>query len=312
MHPQVIVGLALALACAGGTNLGGLWKRKGALECPSVDVRRPLQTAAALFRSKWFVLGWLVAALGWLLHVGALALAPLSLAQAVISGGLVLLGILAERYFGFSLNRRQWIGLALVALGMAVLAGTAHSEGSHSSYAVAALAAFEGAVIVLGAAFVLGSRLGRLRDNAGVLLGAAAGLLFGVSDVSIKAVTGGHGALVALLPWVMTALLAGICAFYASARSFQVGDGIAVIAATAAAANVIGIVGGVLVFGDPLGSNALTVGGRVAAFVLVVVAVSLIPAPVRAEEAVEAGEEEDAPARRAVTAGAGAQTVAEA
>jgi hypothetical protein len=35
--------------------------------------------------------GWLVALGAWLLHVGALSLAPLSTMQAVISGGLVLL-----------------------------------------------------------------------------------------------------------------------------------------------------------------------------------------------------------------------------
>jgi hypothetical protein len=33
-------------------------------------------------------------------------MAPISLAQAVISGGLVLLGIFAERFFGFKLSRR--------------------------------------------------------------------------------------------------------------------------------------------------------------------------------------------------------------
>src|SRR5438270_13757789 len=38
------------------------------------------------------------------LHVGALALAPLSIVQAVLSGGLVFLAVLAERYFGFRLG----------------------------------------------------------------------------------------------------------------------------------------------------------------------------------------------------------------
>jgi hypothetical protein len=42
----------------------------------------------------------LVAAGAWLLHVAALALPPLSLVQAVISGGLVVLAVLAERVFG--------------------------------------------------------------------------------------------------------------------------------------------------------------------------------------------------------------------
>jgi hypothetical protein len=35
----------------------------------------------------------------WVLHVAALALAPLSIVQAVLSGGLVFLAVFAERFF---------------------------------------------------------------------------------------------------------------------------------------------------------------------------------------------------------------------
>src|SRR5437588_2402406 len=254
MRPQVLAGLGLAVACALGTNLGGLWKQKGALATDDVDIRRPVQTAVALFRSKWWTIGWIVAAVGWALHVGALALAPISLAQAVISGGLVLLGVLAERFFGFELRRRQWLGLILVAAGMGFLAGTAGSTGTHSRYELMALAAFEAAVASLAAGSVLACRVRRLCHHEGVLLGAAAGLLFGLSDVSIKAVTGESGGIWAVLsPWTFTALLAGIAAFYAAARSLQIGEGLAVITATAAAANILGILGGIVVCGDPLG-----------------------------------------------------------
>ena len=54
---------------------------------------------------EWFAIGWLVAILAWALHVGALALAPLSIVQAVLSGGLVFLAVLAERFFDFHLGR---------------------------------------------------------------------------------------------------------------------------------------------------------------------------------------------------------------
>ena len=292
MKIQVLAGLVLALACAAGTNLGGLWKQRGATQTSDVDVRRPLQTAAALFRSKWFTIGWIVAALAWLLHVGALALAPLSLAQAVISGGLVLLGVIAERFFGFDLDRRQWIALILASVGMAVLAGTGGSQPSNSKYTIAEIAAFEGAALALGAAFVLSCRLGRLREHSGFLLGAAAGLMFGVSDVSIKAVTtGSHGLLGA--PWGVIGLIAGVAAFYASARSFQVGEAVTVITATAATANVLGILGGIVVFGDPLGKDPAMVAARVTAFLLVVVAVGLIPAPMKARARAEEQARED-------------------
>jgi hypothetical protein len=285
MNPEVLAGLGLAVGCALGTNLGGLWKYKGAVATDDVDIRRPMQTAIALFRSRWWTIGWIVAAVAWALHVGALGLAPISLAQAVISGGLVLLGVLAERFFGFELRRRQWLGLILAAVGMAFLAGTAGSTGRHASYQLAAMAAFEAAAAVMALALVMACRLEALCEHQGVLLGAAAGLLFGLSDVSIKGITGHSGGVLALLtPWTLTALVAGTAAFYAAARSLQVGDALAVLTATAAAANVLGILGGIVVFSDPLGSDPAMVAGRVAAFTLVVAGVALFPAPVRAHE----------------------------
>jgi hypothetical protein len=60
----------------------------------------------------------LVAVAAFLAHVAALTLLPLSLAQAVLSGGFVLLAVLAERFLGFQLGRRQWVGIVLVAVSL--------------------------------------------------------------------------------------------------------------------------------------------------------------------------------------------------
>jgi hypothetical protein len=42
-----------------------------------------------------------------------------------------------------------------------------------------------------------------------------------------------------------------------------------------------------VLFGDPLGSDPAMVVGRLLAFILVVSAVALVPAPIRAHEAVQ-------------------------
>ena len=300
MHLRVLVGVLLALGCAAGASLGGLWKQKGAVATRDVDIRHPWESAVALFRSKWFVIGWITAAVAWLLHVGALALAPLSLGQAVISGGIVLLGLIAERFFDLDVTRRQWVGLGLLGLGMVVLGVTAHGDKNHASYAVLPVLAFEIGALALGAGFILGCRSGRLRGQHGLFLGIAGGIFFGISDISIKAVSGGsHGVLGALGPWTFIGILTAVAAFFATARSLQIGNAIAVIAATASAANVLGIIGGVVLFGDQVGSDPLTVIGRFAAFALVVFAVALVPAPVRAHEAVQddSSEPESPPAK---------------
>jgi hypothetical protein len=89
----VILGLVLALASAVATNLAFLFKHRGAVVAPPIRARQPLRSAAGLFRSRWFLVGWIVAIVAWGLHVGALSLAPLSIVQAVLSGGIVFLAV---------------------------------------------------------------------------------------------------------------------------------------------------------------------------------------------------------------------------
>jgi len=281
-------GLALALGAALGTNVAFLFKQRGAVLAPAVRGRHPLRSAVGLFRSRWFALGWAVAVAAWGLHVGALALAPLSVVQAVLAGGLVFLGVLAERYFGFHLGRRQWAGVIITAFGLAVIAVTG---GTHSSavrhYSLAALIAVECGVFALGAALIGISMHGRVTPAAeGLLLGVAAGVLFGVSDIALKYLTEAvHAGLNGIVSeWTLAALAASVLAFYASARGLQLGPGVAVIAFTSVAANLAAITGGILVFRDPIGIGALAIAGRVIAFCLVIAGAALMPAPTQARE----------------------------
>src|SRR4029453_11582549 len=285
MPVAVTFGLALALACALATSVSFLLKQRGAVSAPPVRVRHPLRSAAGLFRSKWFAVGWLVALGAWGLHVGALSLAPLSIVQAVLSGGLVFLAVLAERFFGFRLGRRQWVGLAITAAGLAVIGLTGGGGAESQRASLAALIAIEGTIFAVVAALVRVSTRRRVLARAeGLLLGAAAGALWGVSDVPLKYLTQGPpGPLLRLvIPWSLTALIAGVIAFYASARSLQVGHGVEVIALTSVAANLTAILGGILVFHDPIGSGTVGITGRFLAFCLVIAGAALMPAPMRA------------------------------
>ena len=283
------IGILLALLCALITNLGFLLKHKGACAAPDVDFRRPLRSAIGLWKSRWFAIGMLVAAGAFALHVAALALAPLSLVQAVLAGGLVFLTVLADRVFGFKLGMRQWAGVAMTALGLTLLAITLpHGGDPHAGYSVAGMIGFEAGLLALGTLLVFSPKLGARHEHHGVLLGAAAGILFGVSDVAIKALTGSvgsAGALGLLSPWLLTCILASVIAFYASARGLQQGEAVSVITITSAAANVSAISGGILVFGDPMPADTLGIVVQSVAFVLVIVAAALTPAPIRAAEA---------------------------
>jgi drug/metabolite transporter (DMT)-like permease len=283
----VYIGILLALVCAFTTNLAFLYKHRGACAAPAVHVHHPLASARGLFRSRWFAIGMLVALGAWILHVGALALAPMSVVQAVLAGGVVMLAVMAERLFGFRVGPRQWAGLGLTALGLVLLGVTLPAvHGAQSQFSLPGMIAFEAGMVAVGALLIMGKRIGAPDHHHGVMLGAAAGVLFGVSDVAIKAITGlvGTEGLVAALvsPWTLLAAAASVAAFYASAKGLQEGEAVPVIALTGTAANVAGIGGGIIVFGDPLPGSALGIVLQGIAFALVIVAAALTPAPVRA------------------------------
>jgi multidrug transporter EmrE-like cation transporter len=287
----VALGLACALLSALATNLAFLFKHRGAVAAPDVDMRHPLRSAIDLFRSKWWSVGWGVAAVAFALHVAALSLAPISIGQAVLAGGLVFLAVLAERFFGFQLGRRQWIGIGLVAVSLTALAltGGGGGGGAHSGYSLAGMIVFESIAVGVGLLLVFSHLAERIRVAPGVLLGIAGGLGFGISDVAIKALSGDldNGPIGLLSPWSAIIVTAAVFSFYASARSLQIGDGVTVIAVTSVAANLSAIVAGLAVFGDRLGNNAAIIGVRVIAFALILAGAALMPAPVRAAESLE-------------------------
>ncbi len=117
MSLSVQIGLLFAVATAFASVLGFLYKHRGAVASAEVEWSRPVRTSLALFRNRWYTLGIVIATIGWGFHVAALALAPISLVQSVIAGGLVLLTVIADRLFAHRVTRREWIGVGLAALG---------------------------------------------------------------------------------------------------------------------------------------------------------------------------------------------------
>jgi len=287
MSLSVQIGLLMAVATAFFAVVGFLYKHKGAVGSPPVEWSHPVRTSLALFRNRWYVLGIVIAIGSWGFHVAALALAPISLVQSVIAGGLVLLTVVADRMFAHNVTRREWIGVGLAALGLAFLAASIDGSGggAHSDYEPATLAIFLTTVTALAIGVGI---VGWRTVHAGVALGASAGLFWALSDTAIKAQTGVFGeslVTVFVSPLVLLIIVASFVGLTVSAKSLQIGKAVPVIAMTTVAANALTIASGPIVFGDPVPDNTLGQVARIAAFVLVLGAAALTPAPVRAAEA---------------------------
>jgi drug/metabolite transporter (DMT)-like permease len=278
------IGIALALVAAVMANLSSLFKHRGCQGVPPVHLRRPLQSARELARSRWFVAGWGLAAVAWLIHVASLSMAPISLVQGIVAGGAVTLAVMSQRLFGSRVEPRQWLALLLGGAGLALLAVTVPQfSGNHSQFDWAPILGFEGGLALIAAGLALGHRAERLHPHRGILLAVLAGTLFALAGVAIKGLTGAAGLGVPIIAgWVAIIVLCGILAQYTAVSALQRGGAIETIGLMGLVANATQIAAGVLVFGDPLSSDPLGVVLQSSAFLMVCASALLLPAGDRA------------------------------
>ena len=263
MNGALGLGLGASLASALALNWGYWMQHGAASKLPRLTLRRPARSLLVLAAHRRWLAGFLVGIGGWVLYVGALRVAPLSLVQAVSAGGIGVLALLAWRFGGAVPGRRELVALVLALGGLVALAVSlagASPHGGHGSVP-AVLAWVVVSASVAGIAAGGGSRV--LRAGAG--FGFAAGILYAAGDVATKAAVGGGGR-IALAAVVLTCH--GL-AFVALQLGFQRGGVLATAGLASLLTNAVPIVAGAALFGEALPggwAGAL----RVLAFVAVV------------------------------------------
>jgi hypothetical protein len=260
-------GLLLALGSAVALNWGWVAQHTAASELPALALRHPVASLRVLFRDLRWLTGFLAGLGGWALYIGALALAPLSLVQAVAAGGIGMLALFAHRA-GAPLSGRDRVavvsstgGLLLLAISLVGGANAGHQAS------VAAIVFWLVASLLAACLGVAGGAA--LAPGAG--LGLAAGVLYAAGDVATKAVFAGG----LWLTLVVVVLAAHGGAFAALQLGFQRGRALATAGVSSLLTNALPIVAGVAVFHERLPGGAYSVL-RIAAFGAVVVGAALL------------------------------------
>ena len=280
------IGLALALAVLSACllNLGYLLEHSVASKVPALSLRRPIASLTSLLGNRRWLAGFGAEAVGWLLYVGALALAPLSLVQATAAAGIGILAIMVSRFTHVPLTTRERIGAGVSVAGLALLGVSlfgAHSEGSGADYlwvAVWLLASVVAAVVCVS---VLARVIG-----GGPAWGIAAGVLFAAGDVSTKMAVSGGIADSAFLVCLIVFYAAGTAILQAG---FQRGGALATAGLATLLTNALPIAAGMVLFHEPLPAGWVGVL-RVVAFAAVVAGAFLLagrmkpPEPLRARD----------------------------
>ncbi len=188
-------GLALAVASAGALSWAYVQEHGAANALPPLALRQPVRSVRLLLGSRDWLRGAAAEFAGFALYVIALALAPLSLVQALSAGGIAVLAYLAARRQQRGTTARERVGVLLSLLGLVALAvSLAGATGDDAGASLATLLAWlGGCALAAGVAVAAAARFGR-----GVPYAVAAGILLACGDVSIKGAFEGGAHLVLL------------------------------------------------------------------------------------------------------------------
>jgi hypothetical protein len=260
---QIAIALVVTIISACALNVAYLIEHSVASRLPPLTPRHPLHSARLLLAQRRWLLGFGVEAIGWLLYVLALALAPISIVQAAAAGGIGILAVMVSRYRRVPLTRLEEFGVALSISGLVLLGislAGAHSEGSSGTYL--AVGAWLGGSIVGGLA---ATRILPPLVGAGPAFGIATGVLFAAGDVSTKAAVGGGARLAFVAALIFCYALGSLLL----QSGFQHGNPLVTAGIATLFTNALPIVAGETIFDEPRPAGWLGVV-RVVSFGLVV------------------------------------------
>lgn len=284
---RIALALAITLTSACALNVGYLIEQSVASRVPRLTLQHPLRSARSLLSQRLWLVGFGIEAVGWLLYVLALMLAPLSLVQATAAGGIGILAVMVSRFRRVTLTRAERAGVVVSFAGLLLLGislAGAHGEGPEPS-PLSVSAWVGGSLLFALAAMKYGPRV--MPD--GPALGLATGILFASGDVATKAFTEGE-------VYFVTAMVGGYGLGTAVLQAgFQRGHALATAGVATLFTNALPIVAGMMLFNEPLPDGSLG-GVRIAAFALVIVGSLALARHQKGAAGAEAEDEDEVPA----------------
>jgi drug/metabolite transporter (DMT)-like permease len=274
--------IALALAAALLIGVGLVLQQHAAEQVPSAYFLR-LALIAELLRQRRWLAGLVFMVAGEILSAWVFGHLDLSIAEPLLATDLVFALVLAVPLAGERPRRSELLGAVLLAGGVTALSV---SRSVHAQEVHFGSTAYWPAAAGIGLVALLLVRAGRRRGglHRATLTGAASGLLFGISDALTRStlqIVDAHGVLAVATTWPAYALAAAsLLAVGLMESAFNAAPLHASLPAITAAEPVVGIVLGVLVFGDVIrvspGTLALQAAG-LAALVSGVILVARAP-----------------------------------
>jgi drug/metabolite transporter (DMT)-like permease len=209
--------------------------------------------------------------IGFLAQLVALRRLPLFAVQAMVAGSLAVTAVLAAWLINVQLAWREWLAVAGVVVGVGLLGASAGAEGAKAVGGPFKLALIV-AVAAVAVAGVLAARLPRPARTP--VLGAVAGLGYGVVAVAARILPGYSPAELARDPAAYAAVAGGVVSFMLYAAALDNGSVTVATAAVVLAETAPPALIGILFLGDHTRPGLVPVAW--AAFVLAVTSAVLL------------------------------------
>jgi hypothetical protein len=293
MNGGLALGLPLALASTVAIDAGFVVQQAEAARLRPLSLRDLAGSLQALVGAPRWVVGFVVGLGGWGLYLAALRAAPISLVQSVAAGGIVVVVVLVAVAHRALPSRREVVGAVVATGGLVALGATVFSDTARRVPRPLRTPLIVSSLVAIAIAAVIAGR----RRTAGSG-GLAAGLLYGLGDVTSKLLVAGRPLDVLNViesGWLYATVAANVGGFVILQHAFQRGDALASIGSMTAATNLIPIVAGVAILGDPMPSSPWLLAVRITAFAASVTGAWLLcgagrAEPTRTAPEVEAGD----------------------
>lgn len=272
------MNVALALVAALLVGIGLVLQQHAAQEAPKAYFLH-LDLIRELVRKRRWLAGIVIMTAGEVLSAWTIGNLDLSVAEPLLATDLIFALVVAVPLTGVRLRKSELLGAVLLASGVAALSlsrsvAAASTRFGSTAYWPAA------AVIGLLALVLVRAGWRRTGQQRATLTGLASGLIFGISDALTRStlrIVDSHGVVAVLITWPAYCLAAAsLLALWLMESSFNAAPLHASLPAITAAEPVVGILLGVVVFGDEIRISPGTLALQAAGLVALVAGVILV------------------------------------
>ena len=216
---MVALGLIAAVAASVAFNVGIVLQAADARREPAEEGLR-LSLLAHLARRRRWIAGLLIGAVGFVLQVVALSLAPFVVVQPVLAAGLLLMLYLGVRMLGERVGWPEVVGVIGITAGIGLLAW-GQPEGIETVRGQTALLSVMGGMVAV--ALIPFALRGRGRLDSATFVIVASALAYGASNIATKLVSDGIDDRAWLLVgiWLLAAAATGVIALTTEMTALQ-------------------------------------------------------------------------------------------